>query len=41
MVLKERDTSRPLYGFKMETLKTGVQVQASVVLDRTPEAEEA
>ena len=41
MVVKEGDTSRSVYGFKIKAIKTEVQVHASVVLGRTPEKEEA
>ena len=41
MVLKERDTSRLVYGFKIKAIKTVIPVHASVVLGRTPEKEEA
>lgn len=39
VVLKEGDTSRSVYGFKIKAIKTGVQVLESVVLGRTPEKE--
>lgn len=41
MVLKEGDTSRSVHGFKIKAIKTGIPVQASVVLERTAEKEEA
>lgn len=41
MVLKEGGASKSVYGFKIEAIQTGVQVQACMVLGRSPEVDEA